>query len=216
MFAYLRSQHYQSYSTAECPNTALYVATKMRENVRNQRSPLTDIDPPKYTKELAEIYMREFECTCQTLKQVNTIASRYHEHAFDNTDSYIDDAQQKLPHEMTAEQRHASQLLLGVGNSYSEINTAIRMLECGILLRDVMECDSAKIAIVAQQFQINPVIMEDAFNRLYHITQQVWSLVNMLALSNLFRFADPTQHICIPNQNDAIFIPYIPTKQYTE
>ena len=212
MFAYLRSNESQ---------TLQDLAIKMRENVRNQKSPLTDIDQTaEYTSSLAEIYMREFACTCQTLKQVNAIATLYHEHAFDNTDAYLQDTQQQprqlSPHEMTSEQRNASQLLVGVGNNYREINVALNMLECGILMRDIMECDGAKIEIVAQQFRINPVIIEDAFNRLYHITKHVWSLVNILAISNLFRFADPNQPLFIANQDDAIFIPYIPTKQYTE
>ena len=211
MFAYLRSNESQTFQD---------LAIKMRDNVRNQMALLTDIDHTKHSRELAEIYMREFACTCQTLKQVNVIATLYHEHAFDNTDAYLQDIQQQpqqlSPHEMTSEQRNASQLLVGVGNNYREINVALNMLECGILMRDIMECDGAKIEIVAQQFRINPVIIEDAFNRLHHITKHVWSLVNILAFSNLFRFADPTQHISIPNQNDAIFIPYIPTKQYTE
>lgn len=214
MFAYLRSQC-QDQDTSLCLATkmpaSLYLATKMRDNVRNQMSPLSDIDHSEFTVSLAEIYMREFACMLQTLKQVNWIATKHHEHAFDNMDAYIEDQQQQQqPHEMTGEQRHASQLLLGVGNSYSEINTALRMLGCGILMRDVMECDSAKIGIVAENFQINPSIMEDAFDRLHHIIKHVWTLVNRLAFSNLFRFADPNQPIFIANQDDAIFIPYIP------
>ena len=208
MFAYLRYKDYSRHSQD------LAIATKIRDNVRNQKSPLNDIDHSEFTVSLAEIYMREFACMLQTLKQVNWIATKHHEHAFDNTDAYMHDEQQRksLPHEMTGEQRHASQLLLGVGNSYSEINTALRMLGCGILLRDVMECDSVKIGIVAEHFQINPAIMEDAFDRLHHIIKHVWTLVNRLAFSNLFRFADPNQPIFIANQDDAIFIPYIPTQ----
>jgi hypothetical protein len=177
--------------------------------------PLIQIDQhnhPEFAAPLAEIYMREFACTLQTLKQVNWIATKYHEDAFDNTDAYIEGERpiQLSPHEMTTEQRHASQILLGVGNNYSEINVALKMLEFDISMRDVMECDAAKIEILAQKFQSDSCVPEDAFERLQHITRQVWSLVNLLAFSNLFRFADPAQPILIANPDDAIFIPHIP------
>jgi hypothetical protein len=117
---------------------------------------------------------------------------------------------------MTAEQRHSSQILLGVGNNYSEINVALRMLECGISMRDVMECKDAAIETVARQFQNDSCIPEDAFDRLHHITKNVWSMVNMLAFSNLFRFADPTQPILIANPDDSIFIPHIPMQPFVD
>ena len=171
---------------------------------------------PEFAAPLAEIYMREFACMLQTLKQVNWIASKYHEHAFDNTDAYIEgqgQGQRQLQtHEMTAEQRHASQLLLGVGNNYSEINVALKTLDI-ITMRDVMGCDASKIEILAKQFQNDPSLAEDAFDRLNHITKQVWSLVNLLAFSNLFRFADPAHPIAIANPEDSIFIPHIPMQQ---
>ena len=217
MFAHLRVR-VKEQETQETQEMLNHLATNMRDNVRNQRSPLNHIDNhnhPEIADPLAEIYMREFACLLQTMKQVNHIASRYHEHAFDNTDAYIGQEPdfQSNPNAMTAEQRHASQLLLGVGNNYSEINVALKMLGCGILIRDIDECDEAKIGIVAQQFGINPSVAEDAFDRLCHMTKQVWSLVNMLAFSNLFRFADPKQPIFIANPEDAIFIPHIPMKQ---
>ena len=175
---------------------------------------------PELAAPLAEIHMREFACMLQTLKQVNWIASKYHEHAFDNTDAYIEGQggqggqgqrqRQLQTHEMTAEQRHASQLLLGVGNNYSEINVALKTLACDITMRDVMGCDASKINVLAKQFQNDPSLAEDAFDRLNHITKQVWSLVNMLAFSNLFRFADPAHPIAIANPEDSIFIPHIP------
>ena len=83
-------------------------------------------------------------------------------------------------------------------------------------MRDVMECNIARMGTVAQQFQLHSSVTEDAFDRLQHIAKHVWSLVNMLAFSNLFRFADPSQPINLPNQDDAIFIPYIPTKSQQE
>jgi hypothetical protein len=139
----------------------------------------------------------------------------YHEHAFDNTDAYIEgEGQRQLQtHEMTTEQRHASQLLLGVGNNYSEINVALKTLECSITMRHVMVCDAAVAGAVAKQFQNDPSLAEDAFDRLNHITKQVWSMVNMLAFSNLFRFADPAHPIRIANPEDSIFIPHIPMQQ---
>jgi hypothetical protein len=114
---------------------------------------------------------------------------------------------------MTTEQRHASQILLGVGNNYSEINVALKMLEFDISMRDVMGCDAAVTNALAQKFQSDSCVPEDAFERLQYITRQVWSLVNMLAFSNLFRFADPAQPILIANPDDAIFIPHIPMQQ---
>ena len=195
----------------------------MRHAVRSQMHPLIQIsliqidqdNNPELAAPLAEIYMREFACTLQTLKQVNWIASKYHEHAFDNTDAYIEGQggqRQLQTHEMTAEQRHASQLLLGVGNNYSEINVALKTLDI-ITMRDVMGCDASKINVLAKQFQNDPSLAEDAFDRLNHITKQVWSLVNMLAFSNLFRFADPAHPIAIANPEDSIFIPHIPMQQ---
>ena len=206
MFAHLRSK-----------NTENHVAIQMRDNVRNQGSPLSGLDPSncEVADTLAEIYMREFACTLNTLQQVNHVASRYHEHAFDNTDTYIQqDVQpaQLAPHEMTTEQRHASQLLLGVGRNHTEVIAALKLIE--LTARDVTDHAADTVRIVAQQFQENQSVAEDAFDRLQHVTKQVWSLVNMLAFSNLFRFADPRQPICIPNQDDAIFIPYIPTKTF--
>jgi hypothetical protein len=119
---------------------------------------------------------------------------------------------QLAPHEMTAEQRHASQLLLGVGRNHTEVNAALRYI--ALTARDVTDHNVASMRILAQQFQENQSVAEDAFDRLQHVTKQVWSLVNMLAFSNLFRFADPRQPICIPNQDDAIFIPFIPMKTF--
>jgi len=89
---------------------------------------------------------------------------------------------------------------------------ALKMLECEIAMRDIMACDTAVALALAKQFQTDPRVPEDAFDRLNHITKQVWSLVNMLAFSNLFRFAD---HIVLPNPEDSIFIPYIPTQPFT-
>ena len=219
MFAYLRSQQAQQALLTR-------LATTMRHAVRSQMHPLIQIsliqidqdNNPELAAPLAEIHMREFACMLQTLKQVNWIASKYHEHAFDNTDAYIEGQGQRQlqTHEMTAEQRHASQLLLGVGNNYSEINVALKTLECSITMRDVMGCDASKIEILAKQFQNDPSIAEDAFDRLNHITKQVWSLVNLLAFSNLFRFADTAHPIAICNPEDSIFIPHIPMQQHEE
>jgi hypothetical protein len=206
MFAHLRSK-----------NTENHVAIQMRDNVRSHVSPLSGLDPSncEVADTLAEIYMREFACTLNTLQQVNHVASRYHEHAFDNTDTYIDDGVQPAqlaPHEMTAEQRHASQLLLGVGRNHTEVSAALKSIE--LTARDVTDHAADTVRIVAQQFQEKQYVAEDAFDRLQHCAKQVWSLVNMLAFSNLFRFADPRKPICIPNQDDAIFIPYIPMKTF--
>ena len=105
MFAYLRSSSTDS--------NAAQIAIEMRNNVRSHVSALSGLDPSNYevADTLAEIWLREFACTLNTLQQVNHVASRYHEHAFDNTDTYIQqDVQpaQLAPHEMTTEQRHAS------------------------------------------------------------------------------------------------------------
>jgi len=221
MFAYLRSQQAQQSQQ----DLLTRLATTMRHAARSQMHPLIQIsliqidqdNKPEFAAPLAEIYMREFACMLQTLKQVNWIASKYHEHAFDNTDAYIECQGQHQcqlqTHEMTVEQRHASQLLLGVGNNYSEINVALKTLACDITMRDVMGCDASKINVLAKQFQNDPSLAEDAFDRLNHITKQVWSLVNLLAFSNLFRFADPAHPIAIANPEDSIFIPHIPMQQ---
>ena len=224
MFAHLRSKQAKQDNQANQSkqDRLLHLATTMRDSVRRHMHPLIQIDQhnhPEFAAPLAEIYMREFACMLQTLKQVNWIASKYHEHAFDNTDAYIEGQRplQLSPHEMTAEQRHASQILLGVGNNYSEINVALKTLDCNISMKDVMECEGAMIEILAQEFRNDSRLPEDAFDlpedafdRLHHMTKQVWSLVNMLAFSNLFRFADPAQPILIANPEDSIFIPHIP------
>ena len=203
----------------------------MRANV----SPLAGLDASNHdvSRILGEIYIREFACAMKTLAQVHGIAGRYHEHAFDNLDTYIGLGLQPVqlaPHEMTSEQRHASQLLLGVGQSHSEVNAALNSI--GLSRKDVMymtvpatvsgislcmqDCDVGKMKFMACLFEDNPSVAEDAFDRLNHVSKKVWSLVNMLAFSNLFRFADPKQPICIPNQDDAIFIPHIPTKTHQQ
>ena len=208
MFAYIRSNPETKYTFMTTT-----VATNMRDHCRNQRPLLTGLNPsnPEFAGPLAEIYMREFACTMRTLKQVNLVASKYHEHAFDNTDAYIDDEQpiQLSPHEMTAEQRHATQLLLGVGKSYSEINVALRILDSGSFQAS-MECSPEMCAKLSQQFSANASMAEDAFDRLNHMTKHVWSMVNLLAFSNLFRFVG---HIVLPNPEDSIFIPHIPMHQ---
>ena len=223
MFAYLLQAQQAQQAQQQAQQQALLtrLATTMRDSVRSQMHPLIQIDQhnnPEFAAPLAEIYMREFACTLQTLKQVNWIASKYHEHEFDNTDAYIEGQRpiQLSPHEMTAEQRHASQLLLGVGNNYSEINVALKMLDCNVSLRDVMVCDATAVNALARKFQNDPSLAEDAFDRLHHITKQVWSLVNMLAFSNLFRFADPAHPIAIANPDDSIFIPHIPIARQAE
>ena len=214
MFAHLRSKNAV---LARHQFIMMPLATQMRDNVRSHVSALTGLDPSKseVADALAEIYVREVACTLRTLLQVNHVVSRYHEHAFDNTDAYIGGVQpaQLAPHEMTTEQRHASQMLMGVGRNHTEINSALKCV--GLTTRDVMDPNVANMRIVAQQFQ-DPSVAEDAFDRLQHVAKQVWSLVNMLAFSNLFRFADPRQPMCIPNQDDAIFIPFIPMKTFQE
>lgn len=214
MFAHLRSKNAVLAKYQFLPKQ---IAQRMRENVRKNAQPLDGIDVSTSDTGgvVAEIYVREFACTIGVLHQIHGIAARYHEHAFDNTSDYIEgtyQTSQMPPHEMTAEQRHASQILLGVGNGYSEVNMSLKMLGLEIFMKDIVECDVAKMQIVAQKFQTNPAIAEEMFDRLHHTTKHVWSLVNMLAFSNLFRFADPTKPIYIPNQDDAIFIPYVPTK----
>ena len=226
MFAYLlqAQQAKQAQQAQQQPQQQALLtrlATTMRDSVRRQMHPLIQIDQhdhPELAAPLAEIYMREFACTLQTLKQVNWIASKYHEHEFDNMDAYIEGQRpiQLSPHEMTADQRHASQLLLGVGNNYSEINVALKMLDCNVSLRDVMVCDATAVNALARKFQNDLSVPEDAFDRLHHITKQVWSLVNMLAFSNLFRFADPAHPIAIANPDDSIFIPHIPIARQAE
>jgi hypothetical protein len=205
MFAYLRSN-----PAANPDDKYNYITSCMRDNVRrNRASLLTGIHSSSahVVGMLAEIHMREFACMMHTLKQVNHVASKYHEHAFDNTDAYIEAQTPSQTHEMNAEQRHAAQLLLGVGKSYSEINVALRILDSGSF-QAAMECSPEMCAKLSQQFSANEFMAEDAFDRLNHMTKHVWSLVNLLAFSNLFRFAD---HIVLPNPEDSIFIPYIPT-----
>lgn len=214
MFAHLRSKNAVLSKYQFLPKQ---IAMKMRENVRKNVKSLSEIDvsTPDAGGVIAEIYVREFACTLNVLNQVHGIASRYHEHAFDNTSDYMEETYQTsqlFPHEMTAEQRHASQILLGIGNSYSEVNVMLKILGCETSIKDILECNVAKMQIVAQQFQTKPAFAEEMFDRLHNITKQVWSLVNMIAFSNLFRFADPSQPINMPSQDDAIFIPYIPTK----
>jgi hypothetical protein len=211
MFAYLRSR---DSVLAKYQFFLEFISKKMRTNVCANVSPLSGLDPSNddVARMLAEIHMREFACIMKTLDQVHGIAARYHEHAFDNTDAYIGlQFVQLPPHEMTGEQRHASRLLLGVGQSFSEINAALKSI--GLSRGDIMGHNSVKMSIVAEQFQNARAVAEDAFDCLHHMSKKVWSLVNMLAFSNLFRFADPRQPICIPNPDDAIFIPRIPMQQ---
>ena len=211
MFAHLRSQNAV---LAKYKFLLEFISKMMRTNVCANVSPLSGLDPSNedVAKMLAEIHMREFACIMKTLDQVHGIAARYHESAFDNTDAYIGlQFVQLPPHEMTGEQRHASRLLLGVGQSHSEINAALKSI--GLSRGDIMDHNSVKMSIVAEQFQNARTVAEDAFDCLHHMSKKVWSLVNMLAFSNLFRFADPRQPICIPNPDDAIFIPRIPMQQ---
>jgi hypothetical protein len=215
MFAYLRSNTGANYRFI-----TQGIATNMSDHVRNQRPPLTVLDPSNANVAgiLADIYMRELACAIKTLQQVNCVAVKYHEHAFDNTDAYIEGQVPTQTHEMNAEQRHAAQLLLGVGNSYSEINATLRVLDSQMLdsrmlggsvsFQSATECNPAMRAQLSQQFSADASLAEDAFGRVQHIAKQVWSLVNMLAFSNLFRFADPT--MVLPTSEDSIFIPYIP------
>jgi hypothetical protein len=214
MFAHLRSK---DAVIAKYRFLTEFISKKMRDNMRANVSPLAGLDASNHdvSRILGEIYIREFACAMQTLAQVHGIAGRYHEHAFDNLDTYIGlQPVQLAPHEMTSEQRHASQLLLGVGQSHSEVNAALNSI--GLSRKDVMDCDVGKMKFMACLFEDNPSVAEDAFDRLNHVSKKVWSLVNLLAFSNLFRFADPKQPICIPNQDDAIFIPHIPTKTHQQ
>lgn len=198
------------------------IVMRVRDNVRNQRVPLADIDyrrDARFAHVLAETYMREFASLVKCLNQVNVIAAKYHEHAFDNTNDYIIGLgqSQSSPDEMTVEQQHASKILFSVGNSYSEITVAIRMLGCGSIHapRDVVACDDALIESLAQHFHTaDQCVIEDAFDRLHHIVSHVWKLVNTLAMANLFRFADSTHPIFIATSDDAIFVPHIPTRHH--
>ena len=212
MFAHLRSNPGANYRFI-----TESIATTMREHARNQRPLLTGLDPSNANVAgiLAEIYMREFACTIKALQQVNYVASRYHEDAFDNADAYIDGQMPTQTHEMNAEQRHAAQLLLGVGNCFSEVNAAIRALDA-VSFQAVMDCGLEMRAQLSQKFSVDASFAEDALERVQHIAKQVWSLVNMLAFSNLFRFADPRQPMGLPNPEDSIFIPYVPTVRHEE
>jgi hypothetical protein len=219
MFAHLRSKNAV---LAKYQFLTEFISKKMRTNVRTNVSPLAGLDPSndEVADVLSEIWLREFACMMKTLDQVHAIAARYHEYAFDNLDAYTEQKVQPVqlpPHEMTTEQRHASQLLLGVGQSHSEVNAALKSV--GLSRGDIVDHCTTTAAnankrwrIMAEQFKDSRTVAEDAFGRLHHVSNKVWSMVNMLAFSNLFRFADPKQPICIPNPDDAIFIPYIPTK----
>jgi hypothetical protein len=106
-----------------------------------------------------------------------------------------------------------------VGNSYSEINATLRMLDSRMLdgsvsFQAVTECNPEMRSKLSQQFSADASFVEDAFDRLHHLVKQVWSLVNMLAFSNLFRFADHT--MVLPTPEDSIFIPYIPIARQSE
>jgi hypothetical protein len=198
------------------------VASIMRDNVRNQRATLAGIDHRSAERTdvagvLAEIYKHEFVCLSNNLAYANTIASRYHESAFDNTDDYNGVGQsQTSPDEMTSEQLHASRLLRMVGTNYSEISMAIRMLECDSIHipRDIVACDDSVIRVLAQHFHTatNPSIAEDAFDRLHHSVKQVWNLINTMAFANLFRFAASSPTMFIASSDDSILIPHIPTR----
>jgi hypothetical protein len=214
MFAYLRSNPGAKYRFI-----AQSIANNMRVHVRNQRPLLTGLDPSNanIAGTLADIYMRELACAIKTLQHVNYVAGRYHEDAFDNTDAYIDGQMPTQSQEMNADQRHAAQLLLGVGNSFSEVNATLRMLDSqmpGSLapgsFQAAMECTPEMHAKLWQQFRADASFAEDAFDRLHHLIKQVWSLVNLLAFSNLFRFA--SRPMVLPTPEDSIFIPYIPTQ----
>jgi hypothetical protein len=223
MFAHLRTHPGANYRFITTT-----VATNMRDHVRNQRPLLTGLDPSNTVVAdiLADIYLREFACAIKTLNAANYIAGRYHEHAFDNTDAYIEGQMPTQTHEMNAEQRHAAQLLLGVGNSYSEINATLRMLDSRMLdsrkldsrklggFQAVTECNPEMRAQLSQQFSADASFAEDALDRLHHLVKQVWSLVNMLAFSNLFRFAD--HPMVLPSSEDSIFIPHIPNARQAE
>lgn len=195
------------------------IATNMREHARNQRPLLTGLDPSNANANiagiLAEIHLRELACAIKTLQQVNHVASRYHEHAFDNTDAYIDGQAPTQTQEMNAEQRHAVQLLLGVGNCFSEVNAAIRAIDA-VSFQAVMDCGLEMRAKLSQKFSADAPFAEDALDRVQHVAKQVWGLVNMLAFSNLFRFADPRQPMGLPNPEDSIFIPYVPTAKHAD
>ena len=206
MLAYLRiaSNHQNSHVMHET-----IAAIVMRDNVRNQRAPLTNVHYriAEVANVLGEIYAREFTSLTRTLNDANSIATKYHEAAFDNT------AAGQLEHSSQSSQRHASKLISSVGTNYSEITVAIQMLGCsGIQVpRDIIACNAAVFHTLAQHFHAaNPSIVEDAFDRLQHIVKQVWTLVNTLAFSNLFRFVDPKHPISIPTSDDAIFVPHIP------
>ena len=213
MFAHLRSNPGANYRII-----TESVATTMRGHARSNKRPLlTGLDPSNSNIAgiLAEIHLRELACAIKTLQQVNHVAGRYHEHAFDNTDAYIDGQVPTQTHEMNAEQRHAAQLLLGVGNCFSEVNAAIRAIDAGSF-QAVMECSHEMRAKLSQKFGVDAPFAEDALDRVQHVAKQVWSLVNMLAFSNLFRFADPRQPMGLPNPEDSIFIPYVPTARHAE
>ena len=217
MFAHLRSNPVANYRFI-----TESIATNMRDHVRNQRPLLTGLDPSNANVAgiLADTYMRELACAIKTLQQVNHVAGRYHEHAFDNADAYIGGQVPTQTQEMNAEQRHAAQLLLGVGNCFSEVNATLRMLDSrmvgsqmlggSVSFQSATECNPVMRAQLSQQFSADASFAEDAFDRLHHLVKQVWSLVNLLAFSNLFRFADPRQPMCLPTSEDSIFIPYIP------
>ena len=212
MFAHLRSNPGASHRII-----TESVATNLRDHSRNKRPLLTGLDPSNSNIAgiLAEIHLRELACAIKTLQQVNHVAGRYHEDAFDNTDAYIDGQAPTQTQEMNAEQRHATQLLLGVGNCFSEVNAAIRALDA-VSFQAVMDCSLVMRVKLSQKFSADASFAEDALDRVQHVVKQVWSLVNMLAFSNLFRFADPRQPIGLPNPEDSIFIPYVPTARHAE
>jgi hypothetical protein len=172
------------------------VTNKMHQNVQTNCSILNEIDTGG-SNVLAEIFINECASTISILNQVRIVSSLYVNYSFDSKN-----IETILPDEMTTEQRHSYQILLATSKLNQEIEALLEPIN--ITQTDV---SNLEFILVEQFFKKNNP--HDSFDQLHHITKHAWSIVNMLAFSNLFRFSNPI-YLSIPTPDDSIFIPHGP------
>ena len=226
MFAFLRSNLYPA-SISQQPElksrldairfSLVSNTIKIRANVKQGKLPLSDIETDETgdinVAALAEIMLKELRFCRRTISFINSVTTKFHQSAFDNTDRYIDidnsedlesqmeseaEEEEAEEEEMTSEQNHSARLLSSSNDIRCKFITLCTSLGIRTLaLADLDECtaatDSTLFAAIHESLESlssspSTETISTPFETLCSISRAAWQMMNVLAFSNLYRY----------------------------
>lgn len=220
MFAFLRSNLYPA-SISQQPElksrldairfSLVSNTIKIRANVKQGKLPLSDIETDETgdinVAALAEIMLKELRFCRRTISFINSVTTKFHQSAFDNTDRYIDNSEDlesqmeeeaEEEEEMTSEQNHSARLLSSSNDILCKFITLCTSLGIRTLaLADLDECtaatDSTLFAAIHESLESlssspSTETISTPFETLCSISRAAWQMMNVLAFSNLYRY----------------------------